>query len=228
MRSPLKFSALMALVLLAFSLVGGTGVGAQDDAEAEFEPSDLSGIEAGVARSYSVDYEALYSQSTPGAEMEMPSGILFIGGMVLEFNDNGNAESGFDTLIEELNVDEMALSEDEAVEEYDVDLGNKSKGFFSVDETDGVETQTVITIVQEDSFIYVISAAGSDVDMKESAKSLAETLMGNDGSGEGEFNADGTSTGGLWDKFPGSDDELFAGLVASDEVIFPEPADDDA
>lgn len=228
MRSHLKFSALLALMLLAFSLVGGTGVGAQDDADVEFKPGDLEGIEHAVARSYTVDYEAMFAMSTPGAEPSMPSGVLFIGGMVLEFDDNGNAEGGFDKLLEELDVNELTLSEEGSVEEYDVDLGNKSAGFFSLEETEGVESQTTIAIVQEDSFIYVISAAGSDVDMKDTAKSFIETMMGNDGSGEGEFNEDGTSTGGLWDKFSGLDEEIVTDLVAMDEIIFPEPADDDA
>jgi hypothetical protein len=48
---------------------------------------------------------------------------------------------------------------------------------------------------------------------------FTSTLIENDGSGEGEFNEDGTSTGGLWDKFPAADDELVEGLIASDEEL---------
>ena len=37
------------------------------------------------------------------------------------------------------------------------------------------------------------------------------------------FNEDGTSTGGLWDIFPASDDEAIQGLTnGGDEIIFPE------
>ena len=224
MRSPLKLSGLLALLLLAFSLVGGTGVGAQDDLEDEFQPSDLEGIQYGVARSWSMDYEAMFSMTTPGAEDDfaMPSGILFMAGMVLEFDNEDNAKSGYDRLTEEFSAEAIMGDDGASYEEWDVETGNQSTSYHAIEDLEGVESEIVVSLVQDGDYIYIISAAGSDVDLKETTKGLMGTMIDNDGSGEGEFSEDGTSTGGLWDKFPSGDDEALAGLVATDEVIYPE------
>ncbi|HYJ13573.1 MAG TPA: hypothetical protein VEW66_08275 [Thermomicrobiales bacterium] len=228
MRSPLKLTALLALVMFAFSLVGGTGVGAQDDTEESLQPSDLDGIQYGVSRSWSMDYEAMYADSTPGDDMATPEGVLFIAGLVIEFDDDGNAEAGFDAFMDDFDTEELATSDEATVEEWDIELGNQSASYSSLEEVEGVESEVVVSVVQEDNYLYVISAAGSGEDMKAPAKSLIETMIDNDGSGEGEFNADGTSSGGLWDKLPAADDEAVADLIATDEMIYPEPEDDDA
>ena len=52
---------------------------------------------------------------------------------------------------------------------------------------------------------------------------FTNVLIDNDGSGAGEFNEDGTSTGGLWDKFPAADAGVTSGLVPFDQVLFPVP-----
>jgi hypothetical protein len=226
MRSPLKLTALLALVLFAFSLVGGTGVGAQDDMEDSLQPSDLEGIQYGVSRSWSIDYDAMFADTTPSADMSMPEGVLFIVGMVLEFDDDGNAEAAFDAFMDDFEADDLATSEDATVEEWDIELGNQSASYYTIEEIEGEESEVVVSVVQEDNYLYVISAAGSGEDMKVPATSLVETMVNNDGSGEGEFNADGTSSGGLWDKLPGADDELVSSLVPFDEVIYPEPEED--
>ncbi len=227
MRSPLKLSALLAFLLLAFSLVGGTGVGAQDDMEEEFQPSDLEGIQYGVARSWSMDYEAMFAMSTPGSDdMSMPSGVLFMAGMVLEFDNDGNAEAGFDRLQGEFKAEDLMMEDGAEVEEWDIETGNKSVSYYSTEEVEGMESQIALSLVQEGNYIYIFSAAASGEDMKDAAKSVIGTMIDNDGSGEGEFNEDGTSTGGLWDKFPAADDEALAGLVATDEVIYPESGEE--
>jgi molybdopterin biosynthesis enzyme MoaB len=228
MRSPLKLTALLALVLFAFSLVGGTGVGAQDDMEDSLQPSDLEGIEYGVSRSWTMDYEAMMADTTPSADMAMPEGVLFIGGMVLEFDDDGNAEAGFDSFMDELETEDLATSDEATVEEWDIELGNQSASYSSIEEVEGVESEVVVSVVQEDNYLYIVSAAGSGEDMKDTTTSLMETMIDNDGSGEGEYNEDGTSSGGLWGKLPAADDEAVAGLIAFDEMIYPEPEEDDA
>ncbi len=228
MRSPLKLSALLALVLLAMSLVGGTGVGAQDDLEDDFQPSDLDGIQYGVARTWSMDYEAMFAMTTPGAEDDfaMPSGVLFMGGLVLEFDNEDNAKSGYDRITEEFTAEALFGDDGATYEEWDVESGNQSMSYFSIEETEGVESEIVLSLVQDDNFVYIVSAAGSDIDMKDTTKGLMGTMIDNDGSGEGEFNEDGTSTGGLWDKFPAADDEAVAGLIATDEILYPESAEE--
>jgi hypothetical protein len=228
MRSPLKLTALLALVLFAFSLVGGTGVGAQDDMDSELQPSDLKGIEYGVSRTWSPDYEAMFADTTPSADMEMPEGLLFVVGMVLEFDNDGNAEAGFEAFLDDFDTDELSTSDDATVEEWDIDLGNQSSSYYTTEDIEGVQSDVVISVVQDDNYLYVVSGAGSGVDMQAMGKTLIESMIDTDGSGEGEFNEDGTSSGGLWDKLPSADDDLVADLVAFDALIYPEPEDDDA
>jgi len=222
MRSPLKLSALLALLLLALSLVGGTGVGAQDDAE-EFDVNDLEGIQHGVGRSYSIDYSAMMDQmSTPGAEMAMPTGIVGIGALILEFDGNDNAQAAFDKLMEQAMAEDT-FGDDTEVEEVDLGLGEQSNSYAGTYEIDGQESEDVITVVRQDTYVYVVYASGADTDVQSVVSDFTTGLIETGGSGEGEFHEDGTSTGGLWDKFPAADDELVADLIAYDQVIFPVP-----
>lgn len=228
MRSPLKLAALLAVVLFAFSLVGGTGVGAQDDMEDSLQPSDLEGIQYGVSRSWTMDYEAMMADTTPSADMALPEGVLFIASMVLEFDDDGNAEAGFDAFMDDFEAEDIMSSDDATVEEWDIELGNQSASYYTIEDVEGVESEVVVSVVQEDNYLYIVTGAGSGEDMKATGTSLIETMIDNDGSGEGEFSEDGTSTGGLWDKLPGADDDAVTDLIAFDEMIYPEPEDEDA
>lgn len=226
MRKPFKWSVLLAAMLFGFTMLGGTGVGAQD-AE-EFSPADLEGIQYANMRSYSIDYSSLMdgSSSTPGVELSMPEGLLGLNAVVIEFDDDGNAEKGFDTLVEQFESDESFT--EGAEDEWDIDLGNKSKSLTGTEETEGVETTIGLTVVQEDNYVYFVSAYGSDFDAQDTLKQYTEKMLDNDGSGEGEFSEDGTSTGGLWDKFPAADDELVSDLTVYDAVLYPETEGDDA
>ena len=220
MRLRTKLSALLAVLLFAFTFVGGTGVGAQEEDAASLELGDLEGIQYAVNRTYSLDYSAMMDvMSTPDAELEMPSGLMALSAMVLEFDGDDNAESAFGTIIDEMATEELAT---EGVEEVDLDLGDDSTSYAGVEEYDGVESDVVVTIVRDGNFIYLIYGASSEIDLQETVKDFTNTLIDNDGSGEGEFNEEGTSTGGIWDKFPAADDELVADLIAFDMVMYPE------
>jgi hypothetical protein len=224
MRFRTKLSALLAVLLFAFTFLGGTGVGAQDDMESELQLSDLEGIQHGVSRTYSVDYSALMeNMSTPGAELEMPSGLVTLSAIVLEFEEGGNAEDAYSAVVDELGDEELAV---EGVEEVDIDLGDQNKSVAGVEDFgDGTESDVFVTIVQKDNYLYVIYAGSSEIDLQETVVEFTNILIDNDGSGEGEFNEDGTSTGGLWDKFPAADDELISGLTTFDTIIYPETED---
>lgn len=219
------------MLLLGFTVVGGTGVGAQDGMEAEGpQVEDLEGIQNGVARYYTMDYTAMMeSMSTPGAEMTMPEGIVTLGGMILEFDDDGHAEDAMNTLNDQVNSEDGGMfGEGTEAEDVDLDLGDNSKSYKGSEDIDGQAMDFVVTIVQKDNYLYFVITGGSNIDAEQVTKDFANTLIDNDGSGEGEFKEDGTSTGGLWDKFPGADDEQIAGLLPSDQVLFPVPSTPEA
>lgn len=222
MRFRTKLSVLLAVLLLAFTFLGGTGVGAQDDVEDSLDINDLEGIQYGVNRTYSIDYSAMMdAMSTPGAELEMPSGLVALSAIVFEFDEPGNAESAFNVVNDELGGENL-LSE-EGIEEVDIDLGDNSVAFAGIEDYDGVESDVFIAVVQQDNYLYMVYAGSTGIDLQETVRNFTSTLIDNDGSGEGEANEDGTYSGGLWDKFPAADDELVSGLTAFDMVVYPEP-----
>lgn len=228
MRHPMKWSVLLASLLFGFSFIAGTGVGAQESEE--FNPADLEGLQYGVNRSYSIEFTASApsssaesTESTPEAE---PVGLKTLDALVLEFDNDDNAEKGFDALTEQLGAE---ITAEDNVEEWDVDLGNKSTSLASSEELDGEITNVALTAIQEGNYIYLISSYGGDFDAQDVTRQFAEKVIEADGSGEGEFNEDGTSTGGLWDKLPTADDDLVSALpLTQDMIFFPEADDSDA
>lgn len=215
MRFPLKLSALLALLLLGFTLLGGTGVGAQETGESSLQPEELEGFEYGAMRSYTPDFSAM--MASPGADMEMPTGLMGLGAMVFQFDDNDHAEDAYNTL-----KDDEALTSElitEGSEEIEVDLGDNAVGYKGSEDMEGMSMETTFVLVQDGKFVYFIYAAGTEVDVQAVTEDLASHMIDTDGEGEGEYSEDGTSTGGVWDKFPKADDDLVEGLIASDDEL---------
>lgn len=221
MRIPLKLSAILAMLALAFTLAAGTAT-AQDATPEDLQPADLEGLQHGVARAYTIDYSALIDlAATPGVEMTMPSSVLTLSAVILEFDSSGNAETALAQLQEDATTD--MVSETAEITEIDLNLGDASIGYASVEEFEGQELETVIAVVQQDTYVYFAVGVGSDQDMQTLVSEFTTTLIDNEGSGAGELNDDATYSGGLWDKFPASDDESIADLIPYDSVVFPEP-----
>lgn len=221
MRKPFTWSVVLAALLVGFTMLGGTGVGAQDPAD-DFQPSDLAGIQYGVARSYAIDISAISqaTAATPGAELGMPSGVLALNGMIIEFDNEGNAESALDTMLAAFEFDENIA--ESGLEPFELGLGNKSTSFSGSEDSNGIALQLAVTVVQDGNHVYMVAVSGSEIDSQQVVKDFAQTLIDNDGSGEGEYSETGESTGGLWDKFPATDDEQVAGLVPVDVIVYPE------
>ncbi len=225
MRTQHKMPVMLAMLLLALSLFAGTGVDAQDATPDVLQPDDLEGLQHSVVRAYTIDYSTMFeTAATPGAEMQMSAGIYVLGATILEFDNAGNAESALFKLADETEAqDEMNRNEGAEVSDLDLDLGDNNVSYTSVEDVEGVETETVVSLVQGGNYVYFLVAGGNDTDVQRTVVEFATVLIENDGGGEGEFNEDGTSSGGLWEKFPAADDALFAGLVPYDQVLYPEP-----
>jgi hypothetical protein len=209
------------MLMLAFTVAGGMGAGAQDDASDGPPVEDLEGLQHGASRYYSMDYSAMMDDmSTPGAEMGVPTGVITLGGMIFEFDSDENAQAALDTLNEQA-ASEALLGEEETIEEVELGLGDNEFSYTGVEDIDGQEIEFVVALVQKGNYAYFVIAGGSGEDMQQVASDFTSHLIDNDGSGAGEFNDDGTSTGGLWDKFPAADDDLVSGLIPTDQVVFP-------
>lgn len=217
---------MLAMFLLAFTILGGMGVGAQEDATGELLPEDLEGLQHAVVRAYSLDYSALFAEATPGAELTVPGGVFLLGATILEFDTSGHAETALTQIDAETNASgEAGMGGEAEVSSIDLGLGDNSVGYVGVEDLEGQQVETVIALVQDDTYLYFVVASGSGEDMQALATDFTSGIIERDGSGPGEFNEDGTSTGGLWDKYPEAGDDLTSGLIPYDQVLYPVPTE---
>ena len=214
-----RFAGLLLALLLALTVIPAA---AEETAESVIDdPSQLTGIQAGVTRSWNTTMD----MSTPPAEGA--SFVYFAGVSVLEFDGEDNAGAAFTTLREffETNAEEELgiPAADITFEERD-DPGDASfvfEGSFADETSEGYFR---FVLVQDDEYVYYTGAVTSDEESAAIADDLATYVedQDDDASGTGEFNEDGTSTGGLWDLLPAADDAMFEGLaVASDQIQYP-------
>jgi hypothetical protein len=221
MRAIKHLSVLFAVLALVLTM--GNTVAAQDSTPEgdPFDIANLEGVQYGGLRTYTVDFESM--MASPSADMEMPTGVLALIGGVMEFDNDDNAEKAFDAVADDAL---KSLTEQEGggnAEEIDLDLGNKSKAYSISAEESGMSVDGVVGFVQEDNYLYVVGVSGSEIDAEQLTKDFGQKLIDNDANDDDEqFNADGTSTGGVWNKFPGSDDDLVKGLIPTDEQLYPE------
>jgi len=224
MHLSLKASSFLAVLVLVFTILGSTGVAAQDVPAEELQPGDLEGLRHAVVRAWSFDYSALFANATPGAEPAVPTGVFLVGATILEFDSSDNAQAALTRLDEETDAaNQSTMGGESEVTEIDPGLGDSSIAYSGVEDLEGQEAETVIALVQQDTYLYFVVVAGSGEDIQALTVEFTTGLLERDGSGAGEFNEDGTSTGGLWDKYPAADDAVVSGLLPFDQVLYPEP-----
>ncbi len=234
----LRIVALVAMLALFGVLARGpVSVAAQDMAspaadQGHLDVSKLDGIDQGVSRSYTGDMSALLGgMGTPGANASATPdftsiGLFSLDGAIFRFKDDSKAKDAFGTLSDEVT---KALSSDAKVQLKDekVDgVGDNTKAFSGAIEAQGISTSVFVIMTQKDQFIYFttgISFSKDASEVKDSTVNFTKALIdGKAGDGDGTLKTDGTSTGGLWDKFPKADNEVLKGLKpAADQQIYP-------
>lgn len=229
-----RFTVFAVAMLMSLSLVP---VAAQDEETAPLDDiSQLDGIEDGVARSWSIDFEALMAEATidpnstddPFADM---TGLFFLYGAVMKFDDDGHAGDAYDQL-HDLDESEWAadLTDGAEVEIEDVDdLGEQAFTVSAVNPEAEDEGVYRLVFAQEDEFLFVTMSISLSDDGDSSADDLAGYLVddGEESRDDADFNEDGGSTGGLWGFFPDDDEDFLEGVVpAGDEITFPVPDDE--
>lgn len=230
-----RFPVLVVAMLMSLSLVPAA---AQDDESIAIDDlNQFDGIENGVSRSWSIDFEALMAEATidpnssedPFADM---TGLFLLYGSVMQFDNDGHAEDAYKRLYDADDAEWQTDMEEGAEfsrEDLD-DLGNQA---FAIDiastqaESEGYYR---LVIAQDDEYLFFAMALGFSGDDNSRADDLADYLV-NDGEESGddpEYNEDGGSTGGLWGYFPDDDSDIVDGLVpGGDEITFPVPDDEE-
>ena len=216
--------------LLALALVGLLGLAhpfaalAQD--EEPLQLSDLDGVQTAVSRTYTIDFEAMFAaeaSSTPEA-----SGTLLyaLGGSIVQFDSEDKAKTGYIAILDEVQSQESsATPEDLVFETVDLgtDLGDERTGLRAAGDESGLGGDLIALLVRDGSTIYLITGIANTGDPSDSVVAFAKSVIDAKASDdEATFNEDGTSTGGLWDKFPSTDDPVVAGLPS---VIDTDPMD---
>lgn len=225
MRMVTRASALLVMllaVLLALT-VGRSGVAAQDMTAAPLEFRELDGAQAAVSRTYTADFSGLIG--TPSSTGEVPelTGVVSLVAVIGQFDSSDNAEAALERIDEESQAGLEEVEGAPELQEAEVDLGDASRAYTGAQEIEGQTLNLSMIMVQQDEFVYFVVTGAFDDEAQPLATEFTQTLIDTEaGDGEPRVNADGTSTGGLWDKFPQADDELVTGLTALDEQVYPE------
>lgn len=234
-----RLLTLVALLALVGSVIGSGPIAASAQGtpeESDFDVKDLAGVQEGVSRTYSGDLSAFFSSaaeaaSTPGAELGTPDvsalGLFSLNGAILRFDNTDNAKDAFGTFSNKV-VESASTEGGFELKDEDTDgFSDNTKAYSAAVEEEGISSTVFVIITQEDEFIYLttgISFSPEAGEVKDSTVNFTKALVdGKAGDGEGELKEDGTSTGGLWDKFPAADDEVLQGLKpVADQQVYPQ------
>ena len=218
---------ILAAVMLLLMATGISGVAAQDD---EFSLENFEGLESGYARYYSsrgVSMTAAPSSASPAtasAEESTPEGEVdaTVSVEIVTFDSEENAKAFLDGYRAE---SDRQLSEAPEGEMEVADLEDIENDGFLAKVMPGAEgDSTAIFVFQDGDTIWSINVRAADID--------SATTLGNEylnfvldqetEEDEVTFNADGTSTGGVFDRMPGEGDEIPGGLTVVEDYSFSE------
>ncbi len=189
---------------------------------------EFEGARQAVLRSYiTIDLSTMLDGNgtpCPDGEIFGIKDVVSLAGMIGQFDSSVNAAAVVDRVAEETKADlELQQPIPPTVDEVEVEIGDRSRAFTATSNIKGRNLIVSFIIVQQDEFFYIIASGMIDGDAQKLSTRFAQELIDNQtGDGDSRFNEDGTSTGGLWDKFPKPDEALIANLVVSDEQLYSE------
>lgn len=191
----------LAPVLLAFALLAGmtTSIAAQEEPSATPEAGPPEGLEKWYSRSATTGEFSVVDLASPEA---VPSGWFFLLANVLEFDSEQNAAAGFDELVEQVEAEEDAA---EGIEFVDVDLGLDLDYVArqAEQEEEGLTSVVIQALAHDGEYVYVLIGATFGDDPAPLTEYVMQHMEAAEvGDGTETFDADGTSEGGLWSKFP--------------------------
>lgn len=216
-NAPSRRLRTITIVAVICSLVGTMAFGAATSAiAAQATPTEISqlpGVQSGVARSWQIPF----SWSTPESSDEPQVGYL--AASIIQFDTEAHAEESFGIVVagvQETPVDEATPDVHFFVSaDFGGELGDER---VALQPADASWAPISALIVREGSLIYLVVGTAMQGDPSATIVALTETTLTRPaGSGSASLVADGTSSGGLWDKFPPASDPTVASLtVVSD------------
>lgn len=190
------------------------------------------GLQQTVSRNYGTDATApVVDQAlsgTPGATPDMTTaspaaspvaggGLQTASGFIFQYQTADQASAAFASSSEQIITafnDQFKALTGITVEPTTIDGVGNAANAWSGSGTLGGATLTVFAIVaQQDTYLYFTILVAKDSDAQDSTVAFMNALIANPaGEGQGDFKKDGTSSGGLWDKFPAAGDAVLPGL----------------
>jgi hypothetical protein len=211
--------ALLALLMLGLAAAPISAQTADVDDSTGFD--ELEGLQRAVSRSFSADMMAMFDIATPDA---MPTGWFLLNTMVLEFDSEDNAAAANETLLAELDSGDI-MADDTQLEDVELDVDMDHTARQAAQEEEGMTTYALMATAQDGNYLYLVVGVTFGEDpaaVASSALSIIKDAEAEDG--EGTFDENGASEGGLWAKMPTLEqmqEQAPAFVETVDEVIFP-------
>ena len=206
------FAALLTLLL---SMATSNPTAAQTES-AEEMVALLEGLKTAHGRFTSFDF------SNP-ADVDPSSMWMLLGIYTFSFESEGSAEVGIELLAENGPIIGIAEDMDGAlIEEATLDLDAPHTALKVVSEDDGVVWTTMQVMVQDGELVHMVFGMAGGIDPSDKFVTLLTRMLDAEVSADAEqFNADGTSTGGMWAKVPSiAEIQVDAGELTSVEDQF--------
>jgi hypothetical protein len=210
---------LLALLMLALA---AAPISAQVDEAASSEFDELDGLQRAYSRSYTPDLMAMFGLATPAAQ---PTGWFALTAMAMEFDSEDSAKAGVDKMME-LITEGDAEVDDIDFQDATLDVDYDYRAVQASQEEDGMTINVLFAVTQDSNYLYaVVGLTMGDDPAATTAETLSLMRDADVEGGEGTFNEDGASEGGLWNALPTLEQmqEISADFIqATDEITFPE------
>jgi hypothetical protein len=203
---------LFPLFVLLLTFLISMPVSAQSpEASPGATPETLAGLQYVAARQYAPD---------PSQPIDMESDAVYILTVrVYVFDTEEHANAGWESTVSSTAIETDVPMESDKVEYEEIeidDLGDRAWATTLSAETPEGDTGFFRLIyVQDGERLYTLNAIAGSAEATLVTDELAAFMVDAEpGDGEIQFNQDGTSSGGVWDLLPASDDEVLGELQA--------------
>lgn len=219
-----------AVVCVMAFLVAPVTAGAQSPSTPSAGPN--AGLQQTVNRNYAnseiapVFNEALNGTpvSTPGMMEASPAaspfaagGLQTASGFIFQYGTAEQAaadlKTGSDQIITSFN-DQFSKQTGITIKPTTINgIGDAAKAWSGSGDVHGTTLYVFAIVAQKDNDMYFTVLVSKESTVQDVTVNFTKVLIANKaGAGTGTFKKDGTSSGGLWDKFPKADDQVLPGL----------------
>lgn len=215
---------LTMLLTLGFSL---QGVAAQtpDAADAPMgEAMQAEGLVSAYDRTYMVDFEAMMaSPSADMAEMDSAAMMRVVSITGMTFDSDDNAEAYIKDMKSQIDDAQESGEMPEGTEIKDLEDPDKD-GFIATMSMEDLGVNSAILVFVDGDQVFMIVALDTDTESAAKlATDVATYVVDNDVENEEvTFNADGTSTGGVYDRMPEAGSDMMGDLTSVTDTAIQE------